>query len=415
MRRNLEQLAWVILLASFFLCVGITAAAPLSIRWFILYSPIRQQATLEVQRAPLSVTWAGRGQPVSVAKDRDDVPERTIVATNSTSGRLVIRAPETDGLLIATVQIYEETQVVLSSARSPRFPASRLPHKITLEVQAGRVRVSVPGDGSRPTVVEARTPQGIVTLTEGEYEVKVNGTTMEITVRDGQATVIGDAGSPALFGPVERAIISDGQLVDRQSAPRNLIANGNFGALLEDGWIRDSEQDEEPPGSVNIVADEGREAADFYRDGSGHAEVSIRQEINYDVQDFTSLELRLAVKIKEQNVPVCGTLGSECPVMVRIEYKDAHGADREWLQGFYWLPDMGASEKPNPLVCKTCSTRNPHIKVPQDTWYAYLSPNLIPLLSQDGRAPTTIWAITIYASGHAYHSMVADVELTGQE
>jgi len=36
-------------------------------------------------------------------------------------------------------------------------------------------------------------------------------------------------------------------------------------------------------------------------------------------------------------------------------------------------------------------------------------------LSQDGRAPTTIRAITIYASGHAYHAMIADVELTGQE
>jgi hypothetical protein len=415
MRRNREQLAWVVLLASFFVCVGLTVAAPLSIRWFILYSTIGQQVTLEVQRAPLSVTWAGRGQPVSVAEDKDDVPERTIVATNSTSGRLVIHAPETEGSLIATVQIYEETEVVLSSARAPRFPASRLPHKIILEVQAGRVRVSIPGDGTRYTVVEVRAPQGAVTLTEGAYEVKVNGTTMETTVRDGQAIVIGDAGPPALFGPAERAIIGDGQSIDRQSAPRNLIANGDFQAPLEDGWIRGSEQDEEPPGSVNIVTDGGWEAANFYRDGRGHAEVSIRQKINHDVRDFTSLELHLAVKIKGQNVPVCGTLGSECPVMVRIEYKDAHGANREWLQGFYWLPDTGASGEPNPSVCKTCSTRNPHIKVPQDTWYVYLSPNLIPLLSQDGRAPTTIRAVTIYASGHTYHSMVADVELTGQE
>jgi hypothetical protein len=415
MRRNLEQLAWVILLASFFVCVGLTVATPLSVRWFFLYAPLGQPVTLEVQRAPLSVTWAGRGEPISVAQDRSDVPERTIVATNSSSGRLVVHAPRADESFIATIQIYEETEVVLSSARSPRFPASRLPHQITLEVKAGRVRISVPDDGDRPTVVEVHTPQGQVTLTEGKYEVKVNGTTMETTARDGQAQLTSNTGQVVSLGPAKRAIVDDEQVIGLLPAARNLIANGDFSAPLEEGWVSYNKQDEEPPGSVSVVTDRGGEAANFYRDGSDHAEVGIRQKINYDVHDFTSLELHLAVQIKGQNVPVCGTLGSECPVMVRIEYKDAAGADREWLQGFYWLPDTGASEEPNPLVCKTCNTRNPHIKAPQDTWYAYLSPNLIPLLSQDGRAPTTIRAITIYASGHAYHSMVADVELIGQE
>ena len=413
MRRNLEQLAWVVLLTSFFLCVGLTVITPLGIRWFILQSCVGQQVLLEVQRAPLSVTLAGRGQPVSVAENSDKITAGTIIATNATSGRLVMHAPQANGSLIATVQIYQDTKVALLSAQSPRFPASRLPHKIVLEVMVGRMRINVPGDRGRSTVVEVHTPQGAATLTEGSYEIKVNGTTIETTVRDGQAKVTSNNRQTMSFGSAKRVIVDDEQIVGPLSAACNLITNGDFQAPLGDGWLSYHEQEEEPPGNVAIVTGEGGEAADLYRDGSDHAEVGIRQEINYDVRDFTTLELHLAVQIKEHNVPVCGTYGSECPVIVRIDYKDAHGANREWLQGFYALPETGAHE--NPAVCVTCSTRNEHIRVPKNTWYPYLSPNLIPLLSQDGRAPTMIRAITIYASGHTYHSMVAGVELTGQE
>ncbi|MBE9508889.1 MAG: hypothetical protein IMY86_12685, partial [Chloroflexi bacterium] len=127
-----------------------------------------------------------------------------------------------------------------------------------------------------------------------------------------------------------------------------------------------------------------------------------------------SLRLHLAVHIVEHSIPVCGEKGSECPVMVRVVYEDANGAEQEWLQGFYSQPNTGASE--NPLVCVTCSTKNPHIQVREDTWYPYLSPNLIPQLSsQDGEPPTMIKSITIYASGHAFHSMITELELIGYE
>jgi hypothetical protein len=141
--------------------------------------------------------------------------------------------------------------------------------------------------------------------------------------------------------------------------------------------------------------------------------VILRQEINQDPRQFTSLKLHLVTQIRHQNIPVCGTRGSECPLMVRIAYQDAHGAEREWLQGFYALPNLGGSK--NPHVCETCGTRNPHIQVQGNSWYPYLSLNLIPQLSVDGRAPTMIKSLTIYASGHSFESMVTEVALIGQE
>ena len=413
MRKNPERLAWIVLLLSFFTCVGLAVGVPLGIRHYVLYAYVGQNVTLEVQRGPLRVTLAGRGEPVAIAEERDDIPERTIVATDSTAGRLVMHA---DGSVIATVQIYDDTEVVLSSARSPRFSSSHLPHKVTLEVKAGRVRINLSSDDGRQTVAEVHTPHGAAALTEGSYEVKVNGTTTEVIVRDGQAGVTNGAGPVVSLGPAERATVDDEQIIGPLPAARNLILNSDFAVPLEEGWGRysvDPQVEGESRGEVRRAEIEGRPVIVIERSGVGHAETGITQMLNADIGDSRFLELHLLLRIEEHNVPVCGSEGSECPVMVRIVYQDAYGADREWLQGFYSLPNTGGSN--NPSVCIRCSTRNQHLQVPQGTWYAYASPNLIPLLSQDGQAPTAIKSITVYASGHTYQSAITEVELIGQE
>jgi len=407
MKDNPERLAWVVLLASFFTCIGLTVAVPLGIRYTILHASVPQDVVLEVQRGPLRATLAGRGEPVAIDEERDDIPEHTIVATDATAGRLVMYTPQVDGPVIATVQLYDDTEAVLSSARSPRFSASRLPHQVTLEVRAGRVRVSASNDDVRPTLVQVQTPHGAATLQEGSYEVKVNGTATEVTVRDGEATVTNNAGRVVPLGPAERATIAGEQIAGPLPAARDLIVNSDFQASLENGWTSYSEQTdpEQPPGSVRIVTDAGRTVAAFFRDGSNHAEVGIRQEINYDVRDFTWLEFHLAVRIIDQNIAGfggCGYLGSECPIIVRVDYKDIHGTDREWLHGFYtgapapdWLMNWWAEE------------------VQPGNWYTYDSGNLMEELADT--PPAVIKSLTIYASGHSFNAMVTEVDLLTQE
>jgi len=405
MRNNPERLAWVVLLMSFFTCVGLTVAVPLGIRYYVLYADVGQNVSLEVQRGPLRVTLAGRGAPVAIAEDRYDIAERTIVATDSTAGRLVIRVPHAGSSVIATAQLYDNTEVVLSSARSPRFSTSPLPHKVALEVRAGRVRINVSNNDGRPTVVEVHMPYGETRLTAGSYEVKVNGTTMEVTVRDGQADVIDNAEHLMPLGPAERAIVEYGKIVGPLPAARNLVSNGDFQTLLENGWTRYHEQKEEPPASVSIVTDEGRETAAFYRDGSNHAEVGIWQEINYDVRDFTSLELHLAVHVVSENIAGfggCGTLSSECPIILLIDYKDIYGTDRQWRHGFY-IGEPASDWLLHPWT----------EQVPPGSWRTYDSGNLVEELAD--APPAIIKRLTIYASGHSFHAMVTEVELLAQE
>ena len=417
MRNNPERLAWVVLLASFFTCIGLAIAVPLGIRHYILHARVLQPVTLEVQRGPLRVRLAGRGEQVAIDEQRGDIPERTIVLTDDTAGRLVVHAPQAERPVIATVQLYDDTEAILASARSPRFSTSRLPHKVTLEVRTGRVRVSASSDDGRPTVVEVQTPHGTATLRGGRFTVEVNQETTHITVQEGLAELTSETSpTPILLGPAQRAKATSDGLTGPLPAARDLIVNGDFADPLEEGWVsysKDIQIEGESGGAVQRTEIEGRPVIVITRRGTGHAETGIGQAIYIDIRDFSFLQLHLLLRIEEHNVPVCGSLGSECPVMVRIAYEDADGADQEWLQGFYSLPDTGTPG--NPFFCVTCSTRNEHIQVPEGTWYSYDSPNLIPLISQDGQALALIKSITVYASGHTYQSTIAEAELIGQE
>ncbi len=412
MRSSPERLAWVVLLGSFFICVTLAVMTPLSVRWYIRNAQATQRVSLQVQRGPLSVVRGGRGRPVSVAEDSDNVLEGSMIkAPNAASGHLLIRPSEPKGAApIAIMQLYDETEIILSSARSPRFATSPLPHEVTLDMAAGRVRINIFGASDRPTTVKVHTTNGSVTFKEGSYEVKINSMT-EATVRYGQAQVRNGAGETLLLGPRERALLGTDSIDGPLPAARNLIEDGNFEEPLGTAWESYSEQADpkQSAGRVDIVVasvgNEERRVVEFYRNAVNHAEVGIQQDIGYDVRDFSSLEFHMAAQIVSENIVGlggCGQLGSECPIIVRLEYKDIHGNDREWLHGFYigepadgW-PIHGWQEEVQP-----------------GTWQPYNTGNLMEELTET--PPALVKSITIYASGHSFQAMVTEVELLAQE
>ena len=407
MRHNPERLAWAVLLISFSVLLTLLVAVPLGIRAYILRAQVKQSVTLEVQRGPLRATMAGQGVPVAVAENYDEIPEGTVVATDSTSGQLVMHVPAADRPVIARVQIYDNTEVELSSARSPRFSPSHLPHRVVIAVRAGRVRISVSNDDARPAVVEVNTPHGASSLVAGSYEVKVSGNRMEVTVRDGEASVSYSVEQVMLVGPAERAIVENEQITGPLPGARNLVANGNFQDRLDTAWSTYQAQTdpEQSPPRATIATDQGRELVDFYRNSSNHAEVGIAQEIDYDVRDFTFLELHVAVRVHSQDIAGfggCGYLSSECPIIISLQYKDTLGSDREWLHGFY----TGEPADGWPLHPWT-------ERIPLGTWHTYDSGNLMEELGDT--PPAIIKDLTVYASGHRFHAQVTEVELLAQE
>jgi len=412
MSNSPERLAWVILLGSFVACIATAVLTPLSARWYVRNATATQDLSLQIHRGPLSVVRAGRGRPVSVADDTDDVLEGSkIAAPNGTSGQILIQPADGGGPApITTIQLYDETELTLASARSPRFRNSPLPHRMSLEMETGRVRINVFGRSERPTVVHVETAHGSVTLHEGSYEVKINSVT-EATVRYGEAELTNHAGETLVLGPQERALVGTQTIDGPLPAARNLVENGSFQEPLEYGWDSYAEQADpkQPSGRVEIaeitMGNEERRVAEFYRNAVNHAEVGIRQEISYDVRDFSSVELYMAVRIVSENIlglGGCGSMGSECPIIVRLDYKDIHGNDREWLRGLY----IGEPADGWPI-------HGWHERVEPGTWQPFSTGNLMEELSET--PPASIKSIRIYASGHSFHAQVTDVELLAQE
>ncbi|NLE99631.1 MAG: FecR domain-containing protein [Anaerolineales bacterium] len=409
MRANPERLAWAVLLASFFTCVGLAIGVPVGIRSYVLHSRVTQRVSLEVQRAPLRAVFEGRGAPVAIVENRSEVPEGTTVTTDSTAGQLVMYAPHADDPVVARVQLYDFTEVTLRSARSPRFEASREGHEVVIDVHAGRVRISVADDTDRPTDLAVRTLHGEVNLSAGSYEVKVSDERTEVAVSSGQAIVKDSDDQTLKLGPAERAIVEEDQIVGPLPGARNLVLNGDFRFALgpDSGWVPyDTQTDpEQPPAQVSISSEQGRYEAVFQRQGTNHAEVGLVQEINYDVRDFSFLELHLALQIEHQDMlgfGGCGYLSSECPIMILLNYKDINGVDQEWRRGFY----TGEPASGWPL--------HPWTKqIPPAAWQTFDSGNLMEMLADT--PPAVIQRLTIYASGHTFHALVTEIELLAQE
>jgi hypothetical protein len=409
MRRNPERLAWTVLLISLFVCIGLAIAIPLSIRSVINDSTEVASITLEVQQGTALVHRNGLDEPIGVTTQLANIPDgSTIRADENVQALLTIRTPNNQSTLL-TVQIYGSTNLDIVRARSPRFAPSTLPHQVSMNIDGGRVRVGVTGGLDRPIDSQISTPHAAMQLQEGSYAIEVTNDETQVTARDGSATVSAQ-GTVLTVGSGQRTVIRLGSRpLGILSPENNLVVNGDFRRPLDGTWevAHDLQEPSESPGTVSIVADGGKRWAVFERTGTFHAETDLRQVVDKNVRGFGSLKLHFLVRISDHDVPVCGQAGSECPMMLRLDYKDANGTDRSYLQGFYWLLDERGV---NPDYNTTSGMRVKHIRVQRDVPFTYDTEDLMKTLS-----PSQITAITFYASGHSYRAAITEIELLGEQ
>jgi hypothetical protein len=161
---------------------------------------------------------------------------------------------------------------------------------------------------------------------------------------------------------------------------------------------------------------DGRSIIDFVR-GEGattNGETTCLQgrpsgEAWRDVQQYDYLALRATFYIAHQSLSACGFRGSECPLMLRVEYVTDSGEQRELIYGFYAYFDP---QSPWPKQCDTCS--QPHILVKMQSWYTFQTDNILAILPQEDH-PAAITSLRFYASGHEYDLRVAEISLLAQE
>jgi hypothetical protein len=308
----------------------------------------------------------------------------------------------------STVLMSRNTEINFTELKTSRYISRAKYLKYSQPQGSTRIGVAMLEDYSSSTF-EVTTPHSRVILQEpgGSYLVEVEPTSEKpytrVEARRGMAYVIGQ-GATVSVGEEEKTIVNAGSTpASPTSAQRELLANSTFTKNLNH-WteVHDHGGDSgDVNGTVTLSpADAGGkqvQAVEFKRTGGNldYASTGIHQEVNADVVDFINLRLKLDAKIIYQSLSGGGSQSTEYPLMVRVKYLDSNGNAQERYRGFFYQNEDNNPTKEGQLV-------------EQNIWQT-LQLDLRDL----SPSPVYIKSLDIFAAGHDYDSLIANVSLSG--
>ena len=408
MRNNTPRLAWVILLISFSICLLLALSAPLAARWYVAHSAVDEPALLRVTTGTMLLLTPGSGDPRAVVDSREVDPGTLIQSDQSSQGSLsftlngVDTSPE-----VAAVQIYPTARLELSRNTRPRFGVSADSRRIAIAVRNGRVRINTAEVTPTDLQFTVLTPQAQIELGPGSFAVQVDDDRTQVVSRYGQATVESEGESVVITEGAGTTVATGSAPSQPAATADNLIVNGDFEQPLgPPEWLVTRYPEDDPnAGQAEIAVEGGRNVVRFSRINQPptHTEVGITQVLGRSVLDYEMVNLLLDVKLHWQSLPGAGEQSSEFPLMFRLDYEDVYGNHQFWTHGFYYR------EPPAQWVVTGGE------KIPQDTWFPFESGNLAERLQLQGLPPPAkLNYLKIYASGHNYDSMVAEVRIVAR-
>jgi hypothetical protein len=414
---NRQRLGWTILLGSFTICMVLTVAVPFSANAFLQNATKFLTVSVQANQGTVGIDDASDvRQAVLVGQPVQSIEPGASILTDATATALVsVFLPDSETLL-ARMQVYGNTTATLEKANTPRFGVSDAGKEIHLDLETGRIRLTVPEVEERPFLITITTPQGKTTIeTPGQYSLTATNAETQVIVHDGLAHVVA-LNHYVDLDPEERTVIlNDGIPSIPLGTERDLVQNGNF----DNGWshwqqyVWEIERPEQPEGQIEVGTNAGVSMLHVSRQGAGHADVKVRQTVNQDVNDFSALSLELTFRIIGQSLGVCGIQGSECPLFVKMNYHDQTGIARTWQRGFY---AAGTISDDTPDTCAFCSVvQSPHNVVALDQ-VQFFDLNLLEELARLGVPPISIIeSVELVTSGHSFEVEVLEVALIGVE
>jgi hypothetical protein len=160
-----QRLAWMVLLSSFTICVVFTIAVPLTVNAYLQNATKFLDVVVLANQGTVGIEDASdMRQAVLVGEPGQKVEPGVNILTDATATALVaVSLPDTEQTL-ARLQVYGNTTVTLVKADMPRFAMSDAEQDLYLDLEGGRLRLTIPESGERPLLVIVTTPQGKVTL-----------------------------------------------------------------------------------------------------------------------------------------------------------------------------------------------------------------------------------------------------------
>lgn len=420
-RRRQVRRAWLALATASLLFMLLVTGAGGAGYWYRGHATTKKTALVEViqgDRASIRTAYQLVGRTVTSGTI---VHEGDVLQT--LEGTSVILTLWDD----SRVQLFEGTEAQITEMRTTQYINRASAFSMTLT--RGLVRVAVaPSDYSRSRF-DVKAGDTTVLMKEGGnrtgggsflVEVKPDADGQIASVRASVRRGVGAVRVAGRDGEV-RLGANEQTIVPARGAPgpptmtrRDLVANGQFAS--SGAKTRNNENDDfdrwgdiSTPGQTGsygrlravqeTVNGQPVSALEIFRspDSLDPAITGLRQPLGVTVADLVSLELTADIKLLEQNVLGGGVAGTEFPMIVRVNYRDATGASQVAVWGFYF--------KPNPPAQPTNGRQ-----VTPGEWYP-LRVDLRGLAAQ----PVRLDYIEVYASGHGYRARITNVAIIGTE
>ncbi|MEM7336017.1 MAG: hypothetical protein AAF490_28315 [Chloroflexota bacterium] len=424
--RRRSRLAWLVLVGSFFACLLLTISLPFAVNRFLQTSTEQLDVLVQANQGTVRIDNVSGGSDALILGDSGLLIRNgsTVVTGNTETAVWVVSqmSLDTEEDRLMRLQVFSNTIVRLVEANTPRFTLSNNPHDVEIKLESGRLRLTL-ADGERPLMLKLNTPQSNVEISEpGQYSIVVTNEATEVTVEEGNAVVASadvaeGVGEVMLLTSNTRARVPTGSgPIGREGTDRNLIQNGSFiaGQEMWNFYTWNVDLEDQPPGITALDAPNGETRLQVLRDGIGHADFRIRQNIMQDVTALDGLRLAITFRINGQTLGVCGVVGSECPLFVRINYLDELGISQVWQHGFYGVGEPDPANTPD--ACINCAgIQSPHEFVPLGQDYFYEIDFPTELAVRGALPPRYIESIELVTSGHSFNVELFDVSLLAIE
>jgi hypothetical protein len=391
-----ERRAWLVLWVAFAtFCALVFALVKFTVD-YVSTAEVDQGARVSFSRGLVFVTPPGSA-------------DSTLLGTRSELGVGTVVALQRKDVASADLQLFDDSKIRVLNGASielTRMEVGRFinQHSVVVTQTAGPIRYATSGP------MDVLVPNGVVQFAaHGDYTVWLDGDITRVLVYAGEARVSAN-GSTVSVGEGRRADIdAQGQLhqTDRQLA---LLVNSDF-ALHDQNW----EAHDKPKSPLDVdgirswvpAPTESDAAAQssalrVMRDSvkSEHGETGLVQRLNRDVSGFRHLWLTALVRVDYADLSGGGTLGSEYPMMLRMNYEGpVENSQPNWAVGFYY------SNRDNRVVPDSLGQL-----WPQGEWKRYA----VDLMDTEAsRVPYRLVEFAVEGQGHSYDARIAGLTLVG--
>ncbi len=422
-----QRRAWGIMLISFAVFCTICLVSGVGITYFLFQSAVPLDAMMQVGRGSGGISGQEAVRLNGVVSTTDTLS--TDILSQAT---LSLRDGLDNHQMVTAVTLRGETSLKLARGSRPRYQWSSGQYIVELQDFTGELNIFAPGKLSRELQLSIITRAGdlIYLRSGGQYILRASDTRVQVINQDGDVIL-----KPSNVDVGKSIPINSQGTINYTVNPQEVVLSQSYTNLLSEGVFQDvirepsdpdttgqpflkdwvCKDNSDPVGQALPGIVDGRAVLRLIRadNATSHGETGCVRSWGTDGQNvasFNYLSLRANFRINYQSLSTCGQDGSECPLMLLVEYRDQKGILRRWYHGFYARVDP---DRNFPLQCNSCLQE--HERVYEKAWFTYDSGNLLNLISNPDQLaeqrPVAIVDVQFKASGHQYDVEISDLAL----